>query len=118
MVRSSHYLIFGLLSLSNQHGSISSREEVVQFLKQQAHIMSPVKLITVPSAPAELLKMDSVSKEEQLQNILFGEYSSVLVGVCRSVLQTLTLFLTNIYINIFQFFKLDLMVSTIHNPFL
>ena len=64
MVRSSHYLIFGLLSLSNQHGSMSSREEVVQFLKQQAHIMSPVKLITVPSAPAELLKMDSVSKEE------------------------------------------------------
>ena len=65
MVRSSYYLIFGLLSLSNQHCSLSSREEVVQFLSQQAHITSPVKLITAPSAPAELLKMDSVSMEEK-----------------------------------------------------
>ena len=62
MVRSSYYLIFGLLSPSNHHhGSLSSREDVIQFLSQQANIKTSMKLITAPSAPAELLKMDSVS---------------------------------------------------------
>ena len=61
MVRSPYYLIFGLLSLSNHHGVVSSREEVVQFLSQQVGISSPMKLITVPSAPADILKMDNVS---------------------------------------------------------
>ena len=62
-MRSSYYLIFGLLSLSSQHGSLSSREDVVQFLCQQVGIKSPMKLVTAPSAPAELLKMDNVSQE-------------------------------------------------------
>ena len=62
MVRSSYYLIFGLLPPSNHHhGSLSSREDVIQFLSQQADIKTTMKLITAPSAPAELLKMDSVS---------------------------------------------------------
>ena len=62
MVRSSYHLIFGLLSPSNHHhGSLSSREDVIQFLSQQANIKTTMKLITAPSAPAELLKMDSVS---------------------------------------------------------
>ena len=61
MVRSSYHLIFGLLS-SNQHlCRLSSKEEVVHFLSQQADFKTPMKLITAPSAPAELLKMDSVS---------------------------------------------------------
>lgn len=59
MVRSSYYLIFGLLSLLNQHGGLSSREEVVQFITQQVGIKSTMKLITTPSAPAEILKMDN-----------------------------------------------------------
>ena len=61
MVRSPYYLVFGLLSLSNHHGVVLSREEVVQFLSQQVGISSPMKLITVPSAPADILKMDNVS---------------------------------------------------------
>ena len=61
MVRSSYHLIFGLLSPSNHHhGSLSSREDVIQFLSKQADIKTTMKLITAPSAPAELLKMDSV----------------------------------------------------------
>ena len=61
MVRSPYYLVFGLLSLSNHHGVVLSQEEVVQFLSQQVGISSPMKLITVPSAPADILKMDNVS---------------------------------------------------------
>ena len=63
MVRSSYHLLFGLLSPSNHYhdGSLSSREDVIQFLSQQADIKTTMKLITAPSAPAELLKMDSVS---------------------------------------------------------
>ena len=62
MVRSSYHLIFGLLSPSIHHqGSLSSREDVIEFLSQQADIKTTMKLITAPSAPAELLKMDSVS---------------------------------------------------------
>ena len=61
MVRSSYYLVFGLLSLSNQQGSKPSREEVVQFLSQQVKVKSSVKAIWSPSAKADLLKMDSVS---------------------------------------------------------
>lgn len=61
MVRSSYHLIFGLLSSNHHHGSLSSREDVIQFLSQQADIKTTMKLITAPSAPAELLKMDSVS---------------------------------------------------------
>ena len=61
MVRSPYYLVFGLLSLSNHHDVVLSREEVVQFLSQQVGISSPMKLITVPSAPADILKMDNVS---------------------------------------------------------
>lgn len=59
MVRSSYYLVFGLLTLSNQHGSKPSREEVVQFLSQQVKVKSSVKAIWSPSAKADLLKMDS-----------------------------------------------------------
>ena len=62
MVRSPYHLIFGLLSPSiHHHCSLSSREDVIQFLSQQADIKTTMKLITAPSAPAELLKMDSVS---------------------------------------------------------
>jgi len=62
MVRSSYHLIFGLLSPSiHHHGSLSSREDVIEFLSQHTDIKATMKLITAPSAPAELLKMDSVS---------------------------------------------------------
>ena len=61
MVRSSYYLVFGLLSLSNQQGSKPSMEEVVQFLSQQVKVKSSVKAIWSSSAKADLLKMDSVS---------------------------------------------------------
>ena len=68
MVRSSYYLVFGLLSLSNQHGSKPSREEVVQFLSQQVKVKSSVKAIWSPSAKADLLKMDSVSVQRSCIN--------------------------------------------------
>ena len=35
---------------------------MVHFISQQVDIKAPVKLITIPSVPAELLKMDSVSE--------------------------------------------------------
>lgn len=86
MVRSSYHLIFGLLSpLNHHHGSLSSREDVIQFLSQQADIKTTMKLITAPSAPAELLKMDSafnkqaykfgvvyMKEDQQTEEELFG----------------------------------------------
>ncbi|XP_078381245.1 uncharacterized protein LOC144664014 isoform X2 [Oculina patagonica] len=89
MIRSSYHLIFGLLSSSNHHHiNLSSREDVVQFLSQQADIKTPMKLITAPSAPAELLKMDSafnkqaykfgvvyMKEDQQTEEELFGNES-------------------------------------------
>ena len=61
MVRSAYYLIFGLLSLSNQQDNVPSKEEVVQFLRQQVNVKSSMKAISTPLAKTDLLKMDSVS---------------------------------------------------------
>lgn len=68
MVRSSYYLVFGILSLSNQQGRKPSREEVVQFLSQQVKVKSSVKAVCSPSAKADLLKMDSVSVQRSKLN--------------------------------------------------
>lgn len=59
MVRSAYYLIFGLLSLSNQQDNVPSKEEVVQFLRRQVNVKSSMKAISTPLAKTDLLKMDS-----------------------------------------------------------
>lgn len=64
MVRSAYYLVIGLLSPSSYQGSLSSRDDVVHFISKQADIKAPVKLITTPSVPAELLKMDSAFNKQ------------------------------------------------------
>lgn len=64
MVRSAHNLVIGLLSCSSHQVSLSSRDDVVHFISQQIDIKAPVKLITIPSVPAELLKMDSAFNKQ------------------------------------------------------
>ena len=81
MVRSPYYLVFGLLSLSNHHGVVLSREEVVQFLSQQVGISSPMKLITVPSAPADILKMDNVSFHFLLFNKIMLVLNKIMIFI-------------------------------------
>ena len=81
MVRSPYYLVFGLLSLSNHHGVVLGREEVVQFLSQQVGISSPMKLITVPSAPADILKMDNVSFHFLLFNKIMLVLNKIMIFI-------------------------------------
>ena len=75
MVRSAHNLVIGLLSSSSHQVSLSSRDDVVHFISQQVDIKAPVKLITIPSVPAELLKMDSVSEPFTSPKCLTSNFS-------------------------------------------
>ena len=75
MVRSAHNLVIGLLSCSSHQVSLSSRDDVVHFISQQVDIKAPVKLITIPSVPAELLKMDSVSEPFTSPKCLTSNFS-------------------------------------------
>ena len=90
MVRSPYYLVFGLLSLSNHHGVVLSREEVVQFLSQQVGISSPMKLITVPSAPADILKMDNVSFHFLLFNKIMLVLNKIMIIIIIIIIITNT----------------------------
>ena len=85
MVRSPYYLVFGLLSLSNHHDVVLSREEVVQFLSQQVGISSPMKLITVPSAPADILKMDNVSFHFLLFNKIMLVLNKIMIIIIKII---------------------------------
>lgn len=60
MVRSSSHVIHGMIPVSNISSNTYGHEEVVHFLSKEIGLESQLKLITLPTAPAELLKIDKV----------------------------------------------------------
>ena len=61
---------------------------MVQFLSQQVGISSPMKLITVPSAPADILKMDNVSFHFLLFNKIMLVLNKIMIIIIIIITNT------------------------------
>ena len=60
MVRSAYHIVHGMLPVTSICTNHYSQEKVMQFLTNQIGLVSPLKAVTLPSAPSQLLKMDKV----------------------------------------------------------
>ncbi|EDO39335.1 predicted protein, partial [Nematostella vectensis] len=66
MVRSSGNIIHGMLPAATIcRGTLSSHSEVLRFISQEIGLTSPLRLITIPSAPAALLRIDKISLKDE-----------------------------------------------------